>query len=106
LTRGSDGAALGGAPRTPAQRPVARLFFEAYAASLRGEPGPWQDFARRSIQDWLDQLCKAQPGVPPETARVRATRTLAAPARAPPRPAGLRPAWPRAPYSSRTIPAA
>jgi AcrR family transcriptional regulator len=61
----------------PEQRGTIRLFFEAYNASLRDEPGPWGGFARRSVTDWLDLLADAQPGVAPGVAAARATRTLA-----------------------------
>ncbi|MFG1703168.1 TetR/AcrR family transcriptional regulator [Nonomuraea sp. M3C6] len=61
----------------PEQRATIRLFFEAYVASLRAEPGPWRDFARQSVHDWLRLLTDAQPGVPADVAEARATRTLA-----------------------------
>lgn len=61
----------------PSQRDTIRLFFEAYARSLRQEPGPWRDFAARSVRDWLDLLVRAQPGTSPEAATSRATRTIA-----------------------------
>jgi AcrR family transcriptional regulator len=61
----------------PEQRATIRLFFEAYNASLRDEPGPWRGFAEQSVTDWLDLLVGAQPGVAPEVAEARATRTLA-----------------------------
>jgi AcrR family transcriptional regulator len=59
------------------RRATIRLFFEAYVASLRPEPGPWRDFAQQSVHDWLRHLTDAQPGVPADVARIRATRTLA-----------------------------
>jgi len=61
----------------PRRRPAIRLFFEAYALSLRAEPGPWQGFALQSVTDWTAILVAAQPGVAPELAEARATRTLA-----------------------------
>jgi AcrR family transcriptional regulator len=61
----------------PERRGTIRLFFEAYNASLRDEPGPWGGFARRSVTDWLDLLADAQPGVAPGVAAARATRTRA-----------------------------
>jgi AcrR family transcriptional regulator len=61
----------------PEQRATIRLFFEAYNASLRDEPGPWRGFAQQSVTDWLDLLADAQPDVAPEVAQARATRTLA-----------------------------
>lgn len=61
----------------PAQRATIRLFFEAYARSLRPEPGPWANFAADSVGDWLELLVAAQSPAAEETARLRATRTLA-----------------------------
>jgi AcrR family transcriptional regulator len=67
---------------TPRQ-PAIRLFFEAYALSLRAviapdrtSTGPWDGFAEQSIQDWTEILIAAQPGVAHHEATVRATRTL------------------------------
>lgn len=40
----------------PAQRDTIRLFLEAYATSLRPDPGPWAGFAERSVAEWLDLL--------------------------------------------------
>lgn len=67
---------------TPRQ-PAIRLFFEAYALSLRavivpGDPatGPWAGFAEQSIADWTEILIAAQPGVAQHEAAVRATHTL------------------------------
>ncbi len=61
----------------PARRGLIRLFFEAYARSLREPAGPWEAFADQSIQDMLDVLVAAQPGVPHARASRRATHTLA-----------------------------
>lgn len=59
------------------RRGTVRLFFEAYVASLSADPGPWQDFARQSVRDWLRLLREAQPAAAPDVAEARATRTLA-----------------------------
>ncbi len=61
----------------PRQRGTIRLFFEAYATSLRPDPGPWEGFAAASVRDWMQILAAAQPGLPPARAEVIATRTLA-----------------------------
>ena len=61
----------------PRQRGTIRLFVEAYATSLRPDPGPWAGFAAASVRDWTQILAAAQPGVPPDRAEVSATRTLA-----------------------------
>jgi AcrR family transcriptional regulator len=67
---------------TPRQ-PAIRLFFEAYALSLRAViapdqavAGPWDGFAKQSIQDWTDILIAAQSDASQHEATVRATRTL------------------------------
>ena len=64
------------------RQPAIRLFFEAYALSLRsvivpGDSSPWDGFAAQSIRDWTTILVDAQTGVPRHTATVRATHTLA-----------------------------
>lgn len=61
----------------PRQRGTIRLFLEAYATSLRPDPGPWDGFAEASISDWTEILVGAQPGVPRAQAEITATRTLA-----------------------------
>jgi AcrR family transcriptional regulator len=54
-----------------------RLFFEAYALSLRPHPGPWRGFAEQSVRDWTEVLLRAHPAGSPDLAAVRVTRTLA-----------------------------
>ena len=54
-----------------------RLFFEAYALSLRPHPGPWRGFAEQSVRDWTEVLLGAHPAGSPEQAALRVTRTLA-----------------------------
>jgi AcrR family transcriptional regulator len=61
----------------PRQRGTIRLFLEAYATSLRPDPGPWDGFAEASIRDWIEILVAAQPGAPRAQAEITATRTLA-----------------------------
>ncbi|GAA3578089.1 TetR family transcriptional regulator [Amycolatopsis ultiminotia] len=61
----------------PAQRPVVRLTYEAFALSWRAEPGPWEGFARESAREWLALLVRAQPEVPVAEAEIRARRALA-----------------------------
>lgn len=61
----------------PRQRGTIRLFVEAYATSLRPDPGPWHGFAGESVRDWIEILVAAQPGVSRDQAEVTATRTLA-----------------------------
>jgi AcrR family transcriptional regulator len=49
----------------PAHRALLALWVEGYARSLVGEPGPWADFGRDAVRDWLDLLAEHQlPGQP------------------------------------------
>jgi AcrR family transcriptional regulator len=41
-------------------RPVLTLWLEAYARSLTEPDGPWADFARQTVEDWLAILAAAQ----------------------------------------------
>src|SRR4051812_8902910 len=40
----------------PEHRPLLVLWAEAYVRSLVDPGGPWTDFARATVQDWLDVL--------------------------------------------------
>jgi AcrR family transcriptional regulator len=42
-------------------RALLSLWVEAYARSLVDPGGPWADFARSTVQDWLAVLASAQP---------------------------------------------
>ena len=44
----------------PAHRALLALWVEGYARSLLGEPGPWSDFGRDTVRDWLDLLAERQ----------------------------------------------
>jgi AcrR family transcriptional regulator len=44
----------------PSHRALLALWVEGYARSLLGEPGPWADFGRDTVQDWLDLLAERQ----------------------------------------------
>ena len=54
-----------------------RLWTEAYARSLTDPAGPWGDFARDTVEDWLRILAAAQPSAVRRTARGRDQRTAA-----------------------------
>lgn len=54
-----------------------RLWTEAYARSLTDPSGPWGDFARTTVEDWLRLLASAQPPALRRTARGRDQRTAA-----------------------------
>ena len=44
----------------PSHRALLALWVEGYARSLLGEPGPWADFGRATVRDWLDLLAERQ----------------------------------------------
>jgi AcrR family transcriptional regulator len=44
----------------PSHRALLSLWVEGYARSLLGEPGPWADFGRDTVRDWLDLLAERQ----------------------------------------------
>lgn len=48
----------------PAHRALLALWVEGYARSLLGEPGPWADFGRDTVRDWLDLLAERQAADP------------------------------------------
>jgi AcrR family transcriptional regulator len=56
-------------------RAVLQLWVEAYARSLVEPGGPWADFARRTVDDWLEVLSAAQPAAERHTAAGEAQRT-------------------------------
>lgn len=58
-------------------RPLLRLWAEGYARSLVEPEGPWADFARATVVDWLELLASAQPRAARDTAAGVAERTLA-----------------------------
>jgi len=59
----------------PSHRALLALWVEGYARSLLGEPGPWANFARDTVRDWLALLTERQaPGL--GGAEAEAERTL------------------------------
>ena len=49
----------------PAHHALLTLWVEGYARSLLGESGPWADFGRDTVRDWLGLLAERQrPGGP------------------------------------------
>jgi AcrR family transcriptional regulator len=59
----------------PSHRALLGLRVEGYARTLLGEPGPWADFGRDTVQDWLALLAERQAGGTPD-ADAEAERTL------------------------------
>ena len=57
-------------------RPLLTLWVEAYAHSLIEPDGNWAEFARATVEDWLDVLASAQPPKQRSTAVGVASRTL------------------------------
>jgi AcrR family transcriptional regulator len=53
-----------------------RLWLEAYARSLVEPDGPWEDFARRTVEDWLAVLAAAQSPTERASSAGLAERTL------------------------------
>ena len=58
-------------------RALLRLWVEAYARSLVEPEGPWGDFARATVDDWLALLAQAQTPATRGSAAAIAERTLA-----------------------------
>ncbi len=44
----------------PSHRGLLALWVEGYARSLLGDPGPWAEFGRNTVRDWLDLLAERQ----------------------------------------------
>lgn len=59
----------------PSHRALLALWTEGYARSLQSEPGPWTDFARDTVSDWLDLLAARQ-AAGADATEARAERTL------------------------------
>lgn len=59
----------------PAHAALLRLWTESYARSLLHDAGPWAEFARRTVRDWLALLARAQPADARRSAAGRAQRT-------------------------------
>lgn len=59
-----------------AHRALLTLWLEGYARSLIDPAGPWADFARATVGDWLDVLAQAQPANVRASAIGAAQRTL------------------------------
>jgi AcrR family transcriptional regulator len=56
-------------------QPLLKLWVEAYGRSLVSPDGPWADFARSTVEDWLELLAAAQAPAERRTTRGRARRT-------------------------------
>ncbi|MGH8862820.1 MAG: TetR family transcriptional regulator [Jatrophihabitantaceae bacterium] len=61
----------------PDHRGLLALWAEGYARSLIDPTGPWESFARSTVEDWLDILAAAQPRPWRRTAAGRTERTVA-----------------------------
>lgn len=57
----------------PSHRALLVLWVEGYARSLRGEPGPWAEFGRDTVRDWLALLAERHS---PASADPEAEQTL------------------------------
>jgi AcrR family transcriptional regulator len=61
----------------PAHRDLLVLWVEGYARSLLDTAGPWANFARQTVIDWLDLLATYQPPPLRRSTAGRAERTAA-----------------------------
>lgn len=61
----------------PRRRGLLVLWVEGYARSLVDPGGPWGDFARRTVDDWLQLLAAFQPRTFRRTKAASAQRTAA-----------------------------
>ena len=61
----------------PAHAGLLRVWVEAYGRSLVDPAGPWGDFARATVDDWLGVLAAAQPAAFRRTVAGRTQRTAA-----------------------------
>lgn len=61
----------------PAHEGLLRVWVEAYGRSLVDPAGPWGEFARATVDDWLAVLGAAQPAALRRTAAGRSQRTAA-----------------------------
>jgi hypothetical protein len=59
---------------TEHRRGLLTLWLEGYARALVEPGGPWADFARSTVDDWLELLASRQ--ATPDTAAARSERTL------------------------------
>ncbi|MEV8379123.1 TetR/AcrR family transcriptional regulator [Kribbella sp. NPDC056861] len=59
------------------RRPLMKLWVEAYGRSLVAPDGPWADFARSTVDDWLELLKSVQAGRDGKAAQARRTGVLA-----------------------------
>ncbi|MGW5384936.1 TetR family transcriptional regulator [Nocardia sp. NPDC003963] len=59
----------------PARRGLLTLWLEGYVRSLVEPAGPWAEFARETVEDWLAVLAAAQPSEIRDSADARAERT-------------------------------
>jgi AcrR family transcriptional regulator len=57
-------------------RGLLRLWTESYARSLVQPAGPWADFARGTVDEWLELLARSQPRPTRSTAAGAAQRTF------------------------------
>lgn len=58
-------------------RPLLLLWVESYSRSLLDSDGPWVDFARETVQSWLNLLAQCQSEEERETPSAEIERTLA-----------------------------
>ncbi|MEU1526435.1 helix-turn-helix domain-containing protein [Nocardia rhamnosiphila] len=68
-------AALWGWLAEPSRRALLTLWLEGYVRSLVEPAGPWADFARETVEDWLEVLAAAQPARVRDSTEGRAART-------------------------------
>jgi AcrR family transcriptional regulator len=61
----------------PERRPLMKLWVEAYGRSLVAPDGPWGDYARSTVDDWLELLKASQPDPGAGKAEARRTAVLA-----------------------------
>lgn len=70
-------AVLWGWLAEPSRRALLTLWLEGYVRSLVEPAGPWADFARETVEDWLEVLAAAQPARVRDSTEGRAARTRA-----------------------------
>jgi len=59
------------------RRPLMKFWVEAYGRSLVAPEGPWADYGRSTVEDWLELLKASQPDPGSPDAEARRTAVLA-----------------------------